>query len=63
MAYLGRVMRRMERVGFLYHDPLCVMTKGAYDSRFSLRIELHYRSCNSGVGRPTTMNQESGNGV
>ena len=53
LGYLSRLQRRMEKVGFLPTDPLYVQVRLAYDSMHSLCMDLHYRSCKSGVGKPT----------
>ena len=49
LNYLYRLMSRMNRVGFKPNDPLIVKVKAAYDALFDLSIDLHYRSCGSGV--------------
>jgi hypothetical protein len=50
--YLHRLVARMEKRGFPPSDRLYQHTKKAYDAVCSLCVELHYRSCESGVGRP-----------
>jgi hypothetical protein len=52
LNFLFRLRRRMEKVGFPPNDPLFLHVCNAYDSMFKLRVELHYLSCKSGVGRP-----------
>lgn len=49
--YLCRVKKRMEKRGFPTADPLYVRTKEAYDAVCCLQMELHYMSCQTGVGR------------
>jgi len=50
--YLVRLRSRMEKVGFLPDDPVFLLVAKAQDAVQHLRVELHYRSCRSGVGRP-----------
>jgi hypothetical protein len=50
--YLVRLVNRMERRGFLPNDPLYMKARDAHNETNSLRVELHYMSCKSGVGRP-----------
>jgi hypothetical protein len=52
LNYLGRLKARMVQVGFVQDDKLLPLVREAYDGVFSLRVELHYRSCQGGVGRP-----------
>ena len=59
MNYLSRLKLRMEQVGFLPDDPLYRHVAAAYDAMFSLRVELHYLSCRSGVGKPSTQSGAS----
>jgi len=49
----GRFGICLEKVGFLPSDPLYVRVRLAYDAMHSLCMDLHYRSCKSGVGKPT----------
>jgi hypothetical protein len=44
----------MELLGFPPGDPLFVLVSRAYDSLQRLSVELHYMSCRSGVGRPSS---------
>ncbi len=53
MNYLSRLKRRMEQVGFLPDDPLYRHVAAACEAMFNLRVELHYLSCRSGVGKPS----------
>ena len=50
--YLVRLRSRMEKVGFLPDDPVFLLVAKAQDAVQHLMVELHYRSCRSGVGRP-----------
>jgi hypothetical protein len=51
LGYLARLQRRMELTGFPPNDPLYVATVKAQKALERLLIDLHYRSCESGVGR------------
>jgi hypothetical protein len=51
LGYLTRLQRRMELTGFPPNDPLYLATRTAQRALESLLIDLHYRSCESGVGR------------
>jgi hypothetical protein len=51
LGYLTRLQRRMELTGFPPQDPLYTATVKARNALESLLIDLHYRSCQSGVGR------------
>jgi hypothetical protein len=42
----------MEKAGFKPDDPVYQLVFKAYDAMHRLSVELHYRSCKSGVGRP-----------
>jgi hypothetical protein len=53
MNYLLRLRTRMEKTGFLPNDRLYQMVCKAYDAMHRLSVDLHYRSCKSGVGRPS----------
>lgn len=46
-----RAVQRMERTGFPPSDPLYQSARRAYQKVCSLRVDLHYRGCESGVGR------------
>jgi hypothetical protein len=50
-GYLSRLKRRMEVTGFPPDDPLYLVTLQAQRAMQDLLMELHYRSCKSGVGR------------
>ena len=52
LGYLSRLQRRMEQRGFPPRDPLYQLVERAYMALHHLFIELHYRSCDGGVGRP-----------
>ncbi len=56
--YLSRLVNRMERTGFPPTDPLYQRTKAAYDAVCSLCMDLHYRSCRSGVARSRNKREE-----
>jgi len=51
LGYLTRLQRRMEVTGFPPDDRLYVAAVKAQKSLQSLLVELHYLSCDSGVGR------------
>jgi hypothetical protein len=53
LAYLNRLLGRMDEVGFLATDPLYNNVTKARDATHRLWVELHYLSCSSGVGRPS----------
>ena len=52
--YLFRLRRRMEQLGFTVHDPLFAAVTRAYNAMHELSVEIHYLSCESGVGRPSS---------
>jgi hypothetical protein len=52
LDYLVRLRMRMQKVGFLPGDPLYVLVRDAENKLHHLSVELHYRSCAGGVGRP-----------
>ncbi len=51
LGYLTRLQRRMELTGFPQNDPLFALTVRARHDMQMLLMELHYLSCESGVGR------------
>jgi hypothetical protein len=53
VGYLYRLKARMQKVGFLDNDLLYQLVSQAYDTVHTLYIQLHYLSCESGVGRPS----------
>jgi len=53
LKYLHCLRERMEKVGFPLSDPLYQLVLKAQTAAQSLTMELHYRSCASGVGRGT----------
>ena len=53
LGYLYRLREHMERRGFPPNDKLLKLTIAAYNAIHSLTVELHYMSCESGVGRET----------
>jgi hypothetical protein len=54
LGYLYRLRERMEKQGFPPNDKLLKLTDAAYNAIHALTVELHYLSCESGVGRPST---------
>jgi hypothetical protein len=52
LSYLNRLQARMIKRGFLHSDPLLQRAIEARSAMHSLHIEIHYLSCDSGVGRP-----------
>ena len=50
LAYLNKLVQRMEKTGFPVDDPLFLSALKAQDALFDLRVKLHYLSCSSGVG-------------
>lgn len=50
--YLSRLQGRMVEVGFVRKDKLLQLVREAYDAMRCLSVELHYLSCQGGVGRP-----------
>jgi hypothetical protein len=52
MTYLLRLRTRMEKARFRQDDQVYQMVCKAYDAMHRLSVELHYRSCKGGVGRP-----------
>jgi hypothetical protein len=52
--YLFRLRRRMEQLGFTVHDPLFAAVTRAYNAMHELNVEIHYLSCESGVGRSSS---------
>jgi hypothetical protein len=55
--YLFRLRKRMERV-FPPRDKLLALVSKAYDAMHALYNELHYLSCESGVGRESRQNKQ-----
>src|SRR5262249_61183912 len=51
LGYLSRLKRRMELTGFPPDDPLFIVVRDAQSKMHSLLVELHYMSCEGGVGR------------
>ena len=50
-GYLSRLKRRMELTGFRRDGPLFILTRDAQAKMHNLLVELHYLSCEGGVGR------------
>jgi hypothetical protein len=52
-GYLWRLVDRLVKVGLDVRDPkLTRLATAARDAMHALGVELHYRSCTHGVGRP-----------
>jgi hypothetical protein len=51
MLYLRRLSDRMAHLGFAPDDELYQLARQAHDSAHRLALDVHYRSCGSGVGR------------
>jgi hypothetical protein len=51
LAYLNRLQRRMESRGFPLNSRLFRLVTDAQRAVNDLYVELHYCSCESGVGR------------
>jgi len=49
--YLYRLKTRMEKTGFVPGDPLDLPVCRAHEGIHRLWVEVHYLSCESGVGR------------
>jgi hypothetical protein len=60
LHFMNRLQRRMEKVGFLPDDPLLKLVRQAQASLHALFIEMHYRSCEGGVGRPRNKDVDGG---
>jgi hypothetical protein len=52
LQYLGRVLRRMERLGFPLNDRLYQEVLGAYNAIHGLSVRLHYLQCGMGETQP-----------
>jgi hypothetical protein len=53
-------MKRMEQLGFTHSDPLYAAVCRAYDAMHELNVEIHYLSCESGVGARLATSQSKG---
>ena len=51
LRYLAALRNRVQQCGFPADDPLRQRVEQAHDAVHRLTIELHYLSCNGGVGR------------
>ena len=51
LTYLHELRRRLEQAGFTGNDLLFQLVRRAEDDVQALFVELHYQSCESGVGR------------
>ena len=49
--YVVRMKKRMEKLGFPRRDPLYALVAASQEDLQRLSMELHYRSCKSGVAR------------
>ncbi len=58
LGYLTRLQRRMELKGFPPNDSLYLATVRLRNDMQSLLMDLHYKSCESGVGRPNNPPEE-----
>ena len=47
LRYLGRLLARMEKVGFVPSDPLYQKVKAAHDAVHDLHIHVHYLECDA----------------
>ncbi|MDW8262847.1 MAG: hypothetical protein RMJ35_10010, partial [Phycisphaerales bacterium] len=54
LAYLGRLRRRMELLGFPPDDPLYRTAARAFEAVQDLYVQSHYLTCPHGVGRRPT---------
>jgi hypothetical protein len=51
LRYFNRLVDRMTRVGFPPSDSLWIGAVQARNALHALSVELHYLTCDSGVGR------------
>lgn len=51
LGYLSRLSARMDKTGWPPDDKLRQLVSRAWEAVHALRIETHYLSCKSGVGR------------
>lgn len=51
-AWLGRIVRRLEKLGYVPNDPLLAAAMNAHDALGQLRMSAHY-SAVDGAGRKT----------
>ena len=51
LGYLCRLKKRMEKRQFPHDDKLLRAVVSGYDAMHALNVEVHYLSCESGVGR------------
>jgi hypothetical protein len=59
LRYLGRLQDRMRKAGFPPDDLLLQIVTKAFSVVHHLSIDLHYRSCKSGVSRPSKRKPDS----
>jgi hypothetical protein len=60
LSYLGRLQKRIIKRKFPESDPLMQRVRAAHAEIHALNVELHYLSCDSGVGRPERKTSDSG---
>ena len=53
LRYLAGLQMRMIKRKFVESDPLLQRVRAAHSAVHAMSVELHYLSCDSGVGRPT----------
>jgi hypothetical protein len=51
LGYMSRLEARMVNRRFHHDDPLLRAVVKVYDAMHALNVEVHYLSCESGVGR------------
>ena len=51
LAWLGRLRKRMDELGFPPQDPLYQSVLRAHNAMQELHVRAHYGACTSGVGR------------
>jgi hypothetical protein len=52
LRYLGALNKRIQQRRFPPNDPLVIAGREAYNAMHTLHVELHFLSCEHGVGRP-----------
>ena len=52
LTYLGRLEKQMHKRHFPPDGKLQQLVRNAYNAMHALNVEVHYLSCDSGVGRP-----------
>jgi hypothetical protein len=51
LRFYARLLKRMDQLGWDVNDPERLAVAQAHDGAHSLRVHLHYASCESGVGQ------------